>query len=467
MSTHPWIPNSSNETVKKMMEAVGISSVEQLFKDIPPETRISQEKWMSLEIGKGRMLSELDAKRIIEEKLSKNKIFIPPPYMGGGVYPHYVPPLVKYILSRGEFLTAYTPYQAEISQGLMQAIFEYQSLMAELLQMEVVNASMYDWASAIAEALLMSVRVKKGRRKVVVPYNVNPFHLKVIETYLWPQGVRIERVRYDREKGSIDIEDLKSKVDSDTAGVYLQYPNFFGVIENAKTVGEIVREKGALYITGVYPVSLGLLKAPGEVGADIAVGDGQPFGLGLSYGGPYLGIFAVRYDQNLIRQMPGRIIGLTTTQEGDQRAFAMILQAREQHIKREKATSNICTNEALVAIGVAVYLSLLGKTGLRKLAELNYYRAHYAASRFSEIGLNRVFSGEFFNEFAVSLNGFGKTYREVHGKLLDRGVHGGLYIGHLYPELGEASLWAFTELHFKTDIDKLVDLLKEILTGGG
>lgn len=467
MSTHPWIPNSSSETVKKMLETIGVSSIEELFKDIPPEARVSPEKWMSLEIGKGCMLSELEAKRIIEERLSKNKVFNPPPYMGGGVYPHYVPPLVRYILSRGEFLTAYTPYQAEISQGLMQAIFEYQSLMAELLQMELVNASMYDWASAAAEALLMSVRVKRGRRKVLVPYNVNPFHFKVIETYLWPHGVRIERVRYDSGKGSVDMEDLKAKVDAETAGVYLQYPNFFGVVENAKAVGEIAKEKGALFITGVYPVALGLLKAPGEVGADIAVGDGQPFGLGLNYGGPYLGIFAVRYDQNLIRQMPGRIIGLTTTLDGSQRAFAMILQAREQHIKREKATSNICTNEALAAIGVAVYLSLLGKTGLRKLAELNYYRAHYAASRFDEIGLNRVFSGEFFNEFAVSLGRAGISYREIHKKLLEKGIHGGLYIGDLYPELGEASLWAFTELHFKADIDKLTGLLKEIISGGG
>ncbi|MGB9827722.1 MAG: aminomethyl-transferring glycine dehydrogenase subunit GcvPA [Thermosphaera sp.] len=467
MSTHPWMPNSSSDTVRKMLERIGVPSIEELFKDIPPEARVSLEKWISLEIGKGRTLSELEAKKIIEERLSKNRIFNPPPYMGGGVYPHYVPPLVKYILSRGEFLTAYTPYQAEISQGLMQAIFEYQSLMAELFQMELVNASMYDWASAAAEALLMSVRVKRGRRKVVVPYNVNPFHFKVIQTYLWPHGVRIERVRYDGEKGSVDLEDLKAKVDSETAGVYLQYPNFFGVIENAKAVGEVAREKGALYITGVYPVSLGLLKAPGEVGADIAVGDGQPFGLGLNYGGPYLGIFAVRYDQNLIRQMPGRIIGLTTTQDGSQKAFAMILQAREQHIKREKATSNICTNEALAAIGVAVYLSLLGKTGLRKLAELNYYRAHYAASRFSEIGLNRIFSGEFFNEFAVSLSRGGISYGKVHRKLLEKGVHGGLYIGDLYPELGEASLWAFTELHFKSDIDKLADLLKDILGGGG
>ncbi|MEM0378450.1 MAG: aminomethyl-transferring glycine dehydrogenase subunit GcvPA [Thermosphaera sp.] len=466
MSTHPWIPNSSREVVEKMLKTIGIDRIEELFKDIPPEARINNEKWMNLEIGVGRTISEVEAKRLVDERLSKNKVFNPPPFMGAGVYPHYVPPLVKYILSRGEFLTAYTPYQAEISQGLMQAIFEYQSLMAELMQMELVNASMYDWASATAEALLMSVRVKKGRNKVIVPANMNPYHLKVVQTYLWPLGVRIEKTRYDPVEGTVDVEDLKNKVDANTAGVYLQYPNFFGIIENAKSIGEIAHEKGALYVTGVYPMALGLLKSPGEVGADIAVGDGQPFGLGLNYGGPYLGIFAVRYDQNLIRQMPGRIIGMTTTLDGTQRAFAMILQAREQHIKREKATSNICTNEALAAIGVAVYLSLLGKTGLRKLSELNYYRAHYAAIRFSEIGLKRIFNGDFFNEFAVSLNEARVKYETVHKSLLEKGVHGGLYLGELYPELGESSLWAFTELHFKSDIDRLIELLEGIVRGG-
>jgi len=345
----------------------------------------------------------------------------------------------------------------------MQALFEYQSLMAELLEMDVVNASMYDGGSAAAEAVLMALRVNKGKKKVVIPANMNPFHRKVVETYTWPYGVQITVAPYDKYRGTIDLEELKKLVDGETAAVYLQYPNFFGIVEpEAKGVGEIAHEKGALFITGVYPIALGLLKSPGELGADIAVGEGQSLGLGLNYGGPYLGVFATRFDMNLVRQMPGRIIGLAESTAGE-RAFAMILQTREQHIRREKATSNICTNEALVAIAAAVYLSMLGKSGVVKLAEVNYYRAHYAQRKMKEIGLNvEVFKEDFFNEFTLSLNELGIPYAVVHKKLLERGIHGGLYIGDYYPELGEAALFAFTELHFKEDIDVLVEYLAEI-----
>lgn len=459
-----WIPSLNENDKRKMLELLGISSVEELFADIPPEVRLPPGKWESLEIGFGKKLSEIEVKRIVEKKLSKVRVFNPPPFMGGGAYPHYVPPIVKYIISRGEFLTAYTPYQAEISQGLMQAIFEYQSLMAELLEMDVVNASMYDWSSAIAEAALMALRVNKGRSKVLLPENMNPLHRVVVETYLRPHQAKIVTVKYDRARGSIDLEDLKAKVDSDVAGVYIQNPNFFGIVEeDAADIIGIAHEKGALAIMGVYPISLGLLKSPGELGADIAVGEGQPLGLGLNYGGPYLGIFATRFDMNLVRQMPGRIIGLTSTKEGDERAFAMILQTREQHIRREKATSNICTNEALMAIAAAVYLSLLGKQGIAELARINYYRAHYAQKVLEERGFKKVFEGDFFNEFPVSFNEFGVKYQEVHDKLLERGIHGGLYIGKYFPELGETALFAFTELHSKEDIDLLANSLSEIV----
>jgi glycine dehydrogenase subunit 1 len=464
-SPHPWIPSSALEQVEKMLKTIGVKSVEELFSDIPREILLTREAWESLEIGLGRPVSEVEAKRIVDEKLSKNTKLRAPPFLGGGVYPHYVPPLVKYIVSRGEFLTAYTPYQAEISQGLMQALFEYQSLMAELLDMDVVNASMYDWGSAVAEAVLMALRVNKGRRKVVIPANMNPFHRRVVETYTWPHGVKLEVVPYERTTGAIDIEKFKSLVDSDTAAVYVQYPNFFGVIEpEVRAVGEIAHEKGALFITGVYPIALGLLKPPGELGADIAVGEGQPLGLGLNYGGPYLGVFATRYDMNLVRQMPGRIIGLAESVSGE-RGFAMILQTREQHIRRARATSNICTNEALVAIAVAVYLSMLGKSGIVRLAEVNYYNAHYAWVKMKSIGLNvEVFKEDFFNEFPVSFNELGLEYRAVHEKLLERGLHGGLYIRDYYPELGETALYAFTEVHLKSDIDALVSALREIVS---
>lgn len=446
------------------MKIIGIRNVEELFNDIPTQIKISKENWEKLEIGLGRPISEVEVKKIIEKKLSKNTKLRTPPFLGGGVYVHYVPPLVKHIVSRGEFLTAYTPYQAEISQGIMQALFEYQSLMAELLEMDIVNASMYDWGSAAAEAILMALRVNKGKRKIILPSNMNPYHRKVVETYIAPHGAKILTVPYDQEKGTLDDETLKKLIDEDTAAVYLQYPNFFGIIEaDARAIGDIAHEKKALFITGVYPIALGLLKSPGELEADIAVGEGQPLGLGLNYGGPYLGIFATRFDMNLVRQMPGRIIGLTEDKEGS-RAFAMILQTREQHIRRERATSNICTNEALVAISVAIYLSMLGKSGIVKLAEVNYYRAHYAWRRMKDIGLNvDVFKEDFFNEFPVSFNELKIPYSTIHEKLLERGIHGGLYIGNHYPELGETALYAFTELHFKEDIDLLVENIAEVI----
>ncbi len=463
MSSHPWIPNSSEEITRKMLEKIGVSSIDELFRDIPEEIRIKPEEWDRLGIGLGKPLSEIEAWRIIEEKLSKNKVFNPPPFMGGGAYPHYVPAVVKYVISRGEFLTAYTPYQPEISQGILQALFEYQSLMAELLDMDIVNASMYDGASALAEALLMSLRVLRGRNRVLLPENINPLYDSVVKAYLRPHNIKIEYIKYDRSTGLIDLEDLKEKISRDAAAVYLHNPNFFGYVEvDARDVGEITHDYGALYIVGVYPVSLGLLKPPGELGADIAIGEGQSLGLGLNYGGPLLGIFATRMDYKLLRQMPGRLIGMTTSIDGTDRAYTMILQTREQHIRRAKATSNICTNESLSAIAAAVYLSLLGRNGIRRLAELIYYRSHYAWKRMKDIGLNvELFSSDFFNEFPVR---FSIEYGIIHEKLLERGIHGGLYIGKYFPELGETALYAFTELHSKKDIDLLVNTLSEIIS---
>lgn len=447
-----------------MLMKIGIKNIDELFSDIPEAIRISKDEWDNLEIGLKKPISEITAKKIIEEKLSRNKVFDPLPFLGGGAYPHYVPSIIKYIISRGEFLTAYTPYQPEISQGLLQALFEYQSLMAELLDMDVVNSSMYDWASALAEALLMSLRVKKNRKKVLLPKNMNPIHKKVVHTYLSPHNIRIEYVEYEHSTGLIDIEDLKHKIDNNTAAVYVQLPNFFGYIEeDAKDIGEIAHDMDSLFIIGVDPLSLGLIKSPGELGADIAVGEGQPLGLGLNYGGPYLGIFATRMDMKLVRQMPGRIIGLTTSAEGD-RAFTMILQTREQHIRRAKATSNICTNEALSAVAAAVYLALIGRNGIRKLAELIYYRSHYAQVKLREIGLNvDLFKADFFKEFPVNFDNLGFRYQDIHEKLLENNIHGGLYIGNWFPDLGETALYAFTELHTKNDIDLLVNKLYEII----
>ncbi len=467
LNPHPWIPNSTDEYCKVIMEELGIRSIDELFQDIPGKFRIKRDEWDNLEIGFKEPISEYEAWRFIDESLSMNKKLKTIPFLGGGVYPHYVPAVVKHILMRGEFLTSYTPYQAEISVGLMQALFEYQSLMAELLDMDIVNASMYDWGSATGEAFLMSLRVKRGRRKIIIPHTMNPFHRRVAETYLYPHDVSLVEVGVT-EKGTVNISELEEKIDGETAAVYLQNPNFLGFIEEyAVEIGEIAHKHGALFIMGVYPISLGLLEAPGKLGADIVVGEGQPLGLYPSFGGPLLGIFAIRNDRKLLRQMPGRLIGLTTTKDGKERAFAMILQTREQHIRREKATSNICTNEALSAIASAVYLSLLGPDGLKKLAETNYYHAHYAEKKLSSLeGVEtRIYSGEFFNEFPVRFDHTGREYYEIHRRLLEKGIHGGIYLGNSYPELGESALYAFTEMHTRRDIDLLVEALKDVLNG--
>ena len=386
----------------------------------------------------------------------------PPPFMGGGVWPRYVPAAVRYIIERAEFLTAYTPYQAEISQGLMQALFEYQSLIAELLEMEVVNASMYDWSSALGEAFLMAVRVTRRRGRVLVPETMNPLHRKVAETYLYGLGVRVEGVRCDRETGLMDLDDLDSKLGDDVAAVYVEYPSYVGVIEeNAAAIGEAAHRRGALFVMGVEPISLALLEPPGRLGADIAVGEGQPLGLGLNYGGPYLGIFAVRWEGRLVRQMPGRIIGLTRDAEG-RRAFAMILQTREQHIRRARATSNITTNEALMAVAAAAYLSLLGPEGLREVAETTWYMSHYAAKRLSEIpGVESpLLKGEFISDFTVRLPA---RAAEVRRALKERGVMAGIPLeGHAW-FTGNDVLLTVTEVHSKEDVDRLVELVSEVL----
>ncbi len=467
MVKHPWLPNSPREIKEEMLKRIGVNDVAELFRDIPDKAYV--RNWDNLKIGLGRPLSEIEVRRFVDERLSRNRVFKnPPPFLGAGAWPHYIPAVVKYIVSRGEFLTAYTPYQAEASYGLMQALFEYQSLMAELLEMEVVNASMYDWGSALAEAILMAMRILRKTGKVLVPSTMNPFHKKVLETYTWPKDIIIEEVKHDLDKGTMDLEDLKNKLSrGDVIAVYIENPSFLGFIEeNAKDIGEITHDHKAIYIIGIDPLSLGLLEAPGNLEADIAIGEGQPLGLGLNYGGPYLGIFATRFKMKYVRQMPGRIIGLTTTIDGKQRAFSMILQAREQHIRREKATSNICTNEALCAVAAAVYLALLGKEGIRKLGELIYYRSHYAAYKLSKINgiVAPRYNADFFKEFVVDFTNTGLEYGIIHEELLKKGIHGGLYLKPYLPWLGESALYCVTELHTKQDIDLLAKALEEIVS---
>ncbi|RLE52406.1 MAG: aminomethyl-transferring glycine dehydrogenase subunit GcvPA [Candidatus Methanomethylicota archaeon] len=461
--THPYLPNSAPKVKEDMLREIGVSDVDELFSDIPEGIRLNRD------LNIPGPMSELGVYRFIRKVLSKNVNALEMPvFLGAGCWPHYVPSLVKEIVRRSEFLTSYTPYQPEISQGMLQALFEYQSLICELTGMDVANASMYDWASALAEAALMAVRVTR-RSKIVIPKIIHPERKLVLKTYTRPHGIEVVEVQYDRMTGQLDLSSLEDIVSSDVAAVYVENPSYLGFVEvNVEEVGSIAHRAGALYIVGVDPISLGVLKAPGDYGADIVVGEGQPLGNPMNFGGPSLGIFACRGDRRLIRQMPGRIIGMTTTMDGSRRGFVMALQTREQHIRREKATSNICTNEALCAVAAAVYLSLLGPRGLRKLCETILYNSHYAMKRLNDIHGVRapLFNAPHFKEFVVNIDESGMSIEELHKKLLEFGVHGGKVIKGEFPELGESALYCVTEVHSKEDIDRLVEAFRVALGGG-
>ncbi len=455
------MPNSDPRILAEMLEAIGVDSIGELYSDIPGEARFKGD-WDRLPVGEGGPLPEGRVAEVLEGHISRITRLRAPPFMGGGVWPHLVPEVVRHVSALGQILTSYTPYQAESSQGVMQALFEYQSMVADLLEMDVVNSSMYDWSTALAEAGLMALRVTK-RSTILVPEAMNPRHRKVLEAYLEPVGGVVRPVKVDPRTGQIDLEDLEGKAGRDVAAVYLEQPGYLGQIEEeAGVVGEIAHRAGALYIMGVEPISMALLKPPGRLGADIAVGEGQPLGLGLNYGGPYLGIFAVAWNGRLVRQMPGRIIGLTRDAAG-RRAFAMILQTREQHIRRARATSNITTNEALMAIRAAAYLTLLGGEGLRRLAETIWYNSHYLASRLSEIpGVEApLLDSEFIADFTVRLPA---GFKETRKRLLAKGYAAGIPLeGHTSWLTPNDGLLTATEAHEERHIDGLVEALAEVL----
>jgi len=440
-----------------MLQKTGASSVEDLFSDIPPRVRLGRP----LKIPDGA--SEYEVRREVQAKLSLNAT---PPgslcFLGGGVWPHYVPAAVESITSRQEFYTAYTPYQAEVSQGMLQALFEYQSLMCDLLGMEACNSSLYDWASAAGESVRMAGRVT-GRKKVLIAGSAGPQRRSVIRTYTEPMGMELESVAFDRGKGTLDRADLRRKLGTDVACLYLENPNFFGVIEEeVAEIFEEVRRAGALAMVGVDPISLSLVKEPGSYGADVAVGEGQPMGIAMNYGGPHLGIFAVR-EIKLARSMPGRLIGITSTvDDPNRKAFAMVLQAREQHIRREAATSNVCTNQSLMALAAASYLSLLGKDGFRKLGEAVISNSHYAARRLSRIrgAKSPHFTGSFFKEFVVSYSN--SKAQPLFSRLAKKGILAGSPIPREYG-VGEAGLYCVTEVHSRGDIERLAQALEEAI----
>jgi len=457
-----YLPNDTKEVRKRLKKAMDVKDVEELFSDIPEEIRLTK----TLNIP--GPLSELEVKREVEKILKRNRTVKDLVcFLGAGVWPHYVPAVVDEISSRSEFLTSYTPYQPEISQGILQALFEYQSMICELLDMDVANCSMYDWASSLGEAARMAARVTQ-RDKFLVPHYISPERLRVLNVYAEPAGINVVEIKQNLQDGQIDLEDLKEKVSRDTAGVYIENPSYLGfLIDSSEAISEIVHDAGGLFIVGVDPISLGVLRPPGSYGADIVIGEGQPLGNYMNGGGPLLGIFACKDEDYLIRQMPGRIVGMTTTQDGKDRAFCMVLQTREQHIRRHKATSNICTNEALCALRAAVYMALLGRKGFRDLGEIILSRTYYSIKKLSEIKGVRVpfFEAYHFKEFTVNFDGSSRSVQNVNRKLLEHGIIGGKPLTHEFPELGQTFLYCVTEMHTLRDIERLQSILKEILEG--
>jgi len=462
-SNHPYIPNSLQEIKQEMMREIGIRSIEELFSDIPEKFRLKRK----LNVPK-KGLSEFEVKRHVEALLSKSETCNDMPvFLGAGCWPHYVPAVVKEIVQRSEFLTSYTPYQPETSQGMLQALFEYQSMICELTGMDVANCSMYDWASALGEAARMAARVK-GRHEILVPKIISSERAAVLKAYAEPAGISVRQVKFDAEKGHIDLEDLRKTVSDRTAAVYVENPSYLGFIETQ--VDEISKEahaNGAIFIVGVDPTSLGILRSPSDYGADVVIGEAQPLGNSMNFGGPLLGIFACREDVTLIRQMPGRIIGMTKTQDGTKNGFCMTLQTREQHIRREKATSNICSNEALCSVASAVYMALLGPEGLRELGETVMYNANYAMHLLSKIdGVKApLFKSAHFKEFTVSFDETGLSVSDVNQKLLGRRIHGGKDVSREFSELGQTALYCVTEMHSRGEIESLVAAMEDVLAG--
>jgi glycine dehydrogenase subunit 1 len=443
-----YLPQTDQDK-REMMEALGISSVDELFADIPEEVRFKG----SLNIPEA--LSEPELVRYFQGLSSKNANFSTHVnFLGAGVYQHYIPSVVNHMLLRGEFFTAYTPYQPEISQGELQAIFEFQTMVCELTGMEVANSSMYDGATSLAEAAMMAAG-HTGKKKVVVSRAVHPEARSVLKTYAYGQGVELIEAGFTGD-GVTDLAELEALVDEQTAAVIVQYPNFFGGVEDLAAVEPIAHGKGALLVVSANPLSLGVLEAPGKLGADIVTGDMQPFGIPASFGGPHCGYFAT--TSKLMRKMPGRIVGQTKDENG-KRGFVLTLQAREQHIRREKATSNICSNQALLALAASITLTALGKQGVQEMAMMNLQKAHYAKQALQAKGFRITFGAPMFNEFAVELS---KPVAEVNKALLAKGILGGYDLGLAYPELAGHMLLAVTELRTKDEIDTLAQELEAI-----
>ncbi|MBS4176362.1 aminomethyl-transferring glycine dehydrogenase subunit GcvPA [Lederbergia citrea] len=443
---HRYLPMTEQDKTE-MLEAVGVESIDELFSDIPEKVRFKGEYNIKKAKSESALLKEL---AILAGKNADLKQYIS--FLGAGVYDHYIPTIVDHVISRSEFYTAYTPYQPEISQGELQAIFQFQTMICELTGMDVANSSMYDGGTALAEAAMLSCGQTR-RKKILVSKTVHPESRDVLKTYAKGQYIDVVEIPY--KDGVTDLDALKAELGDDVAAVVVQYPNFFGQIEPLKEIEPLIHEQKGLFVVSSNPLALGALTPPGEFGADIVVGDAQVFGIPAAYGGPHCGYFAV--TSKLMRKVPGRLVGQTTDEDG-KRGFVLTLQAREQHIRRDKATSNICSNQALNALAASVAMTALGKNGVKEMAVQNIQKTHYAKNVFKENGFNLPFDGYHFNEFVVKL---GKPVGEVNERLLEKGIIGGYDLGRDYSELEGHMLIAVTELRTKEEIDNLVKEMGE------
>ncbi|WP_440111839.1 aminomethyl-transferring glycine dehydrogenase subunit GcvPA [Paenibacillus sp. QZ-Y1] len=448
MSKHRYIPMTEQDQ-RAMLATVGVETMEDLFQDIPQEIRYQGELPVSSK------LDEYALTRHMSKQANANANFeTHASFLGAGIYDHHVPSVINHVISRSEFYTAYTPYQPEISQGELQAIFEFQSYICELTGMAVANASMYDGATAFAEAGNLAAAATR-RKQLIVSRTVHPEARQVLQAYA--RGLSLEIVEIGYQNGVTDWEALQAALSDDTAAVMIQSPNFFGAVENVKQAADLVHAHKGLLVVSANPLSLGLLEAPGKLGADIVVGDAQPLGIAASLGGPTCGYFAV--SQAHMRRMPGRIVGQTTDRNG-KRGFVLTLQAREQHIRREKATSNICSNQALLALSASVYMSIMGKQGMIDVADLNLQKSHYALNTLSAIsGVSLTFTAPTFNEFVIQLPE-GTNVETLQLKLLEAGFIGGYELGRDYPELAGHMLIAVTERRSKEEIDEFARVLE-------
>ncbi|MBN2477055.1 MAG: aminomethyl-transferring glycine dehydrogenase subunit GcvPA [Pirellulales bacterium] len=444
----PYVPNTPDDR-QAMLDAIGVASLDELFEMVPPELRLGRDLNLPAALGELPLSTHMAELAARNTPAGQGVCFL-----GGGSYDHFIPAVVDFVAGRSEFYTSYTPYQAEASQGNLQALFEYQTLITQLTGMDVSNSSLYDGGSAATEAVMMAMHATRRSGRVVVAESVHPEYREVLATYL--ANLDTELITVGTPEGTVSPDQVEAAATNQTACVLVQHPNFFGCLEDVESLAEIAHRSGALLVATVDPISLGLLKRPGDYGADIVVAEGQSLGNPMSFGGPYLGIMACR--EEFVRRMPGRLVGQTTDRRG-KRCWVLTLQTREQHIRREKATSNICTNQGLLALRATVYLALMGPTGMRQVGELCLRKARYAAERLcSPAVLSPAFDRPTFKEFAVRAEG--RNVEQLLQVAEKAGIFAGVPLGRWYPQLADCLLIAVTEKRTKAEIDRLAELWK-------